>query len=208
MKLVFSMKGEENPKFPENNDICNYQNIIRRSPIFKDCLSSSCGSRSPLIYFLREHPDFSNEATCLLLPSYYCGESVSLISELDSRLTPCGPIFKNEDDAVCAKIEESTRETSEESTIDSFSRRKDGRGTFRPLINKHASEVKHQFISKKILNLLQSITWNGLNFSLESHVSNHSNLTALRASNALLLNRNKRSNISLTESTVVIELLK
>lgn len=87
-----------------------------------------------------------------------------LIDELESRLSHSGPIFKNDNATVYVKIEEAARGTSVESTIKSFSRRKDGRGAFQPLVSNHAGEVKHRSISKKRLNLLQKhqVEWPGL----------------------------------------------
>ena len=55
------------------------------------------------------------------------------------------------------KIEETSRGTSVKSTIKSFSRRKDGRGTFQDLIGNHAGKGNHRVMSKKRLNLLQNI---------------------------------------------------
>ena len=54
------------------------------------------------------------------------------------------------------KIEESARRTSVESTIKSFSRRKDSSGAFQALIANHAGKVKCLSISKKLLNLLKT----------------------------------------------------
>ena len=65
-----------------------------------------------------------------LLPSCYYGESSSLISELESRLPRGKPIFKNDNDVANVKIKEDARGTSAESTIKSFSRRKDRRSAF------------------------------------------------------------------------------
>ena len=110
---------------------------------------------------------------CPLLPSCYYGESVSLIAELESRLSHSGPIFKNYNATVYVNIREAARGTSVESTIKSFSRRKDRRGSFQALMSNHSGEVKHRSISKKRLNLLQNIKWNGRAYPLESHVSNH-----------------------------------
>ena len=72
------------------------------------------------------------------------------------------------------KIKEAARGTSMESTIKSFSRRKDRRGAFQALMSNHSGEVKHRSISKKRLNLLQNIKWNSRAYLLEIHVSNHS----------------------------------
>ena len=54
-----------------------------------------------------------------------------------------------------------------------FSRNKDGRAAFRALIANHAGDTKYRAISKKRMNLLQNIKWNGRSYPLESHVSNH-----------------------------------
>ena len=40
-------------------------------------------------------------------------------------------------------------------------------------MSNHTGDVKHCSISKKRLNLLQNIKWNGRAYPLESHVSNH-----------------------------------
>ena len=96
-----------------------------------------------------------------LLPSCYYGESGSLISEFESRLPHSVPIFKNDNATVCVKIEEADRGTPVESTIKCFSRRKGRHGAFQDLSSNHSGDVKHRCISKKKLNLLQNIKWNG-----------------------------------------------
>ena len=132
--------------------------MIERSSVetksFTDCFSSSFGSRGPLVCVLLEDPEVPDEVIDPLLPSCYCGESGSLIAELESRLSHSGPIFKNDNTTIYMKIEEAARGTPVESTIKSFSCRKDGRGAFQALISNHAGEVKHHSISKKRLNLL------------------------------------------------------
>ena len=93
----------------------------------------------------------------LLLANFYYEESGSLISELESHLSHCIPIFKNDDAVVYVKIEEATRGTSVESTIKSFSRHRDGLGNFQAINSNHYGETKHLEISKKRLNLLQHV---------------------------------------------------
>ena len=85
-EAYLSVKDEDNSKVPKINARDNDRKIICWDPIFKDCLSSSCGSRGPLIYVLREDPTVHDEVVDPLLPSCYFGESGSLISELDSCL--------------------------------------------------------------------------------------------------------------------------
>ena len=114
-----------------------------------------------MIFFLREDSEVPDEIIDPLLPNCYHGESGSLIAELESRLFHSGPIFKNDNDTVYMKIEEAARGTSVESTIKSFSRRKDGRGSFQAFMSNHSGEAMHRSIPKKRLNLLQNIKWNG-----------------------------------------------
>ena len=115
-----------------------------------------------MIYVLHKDPAIHDEKIDHLLPSCYYGGNGSLISELQYLLPHSVPIFKNDNGEVYMKIEKTARGTSIESTIKSFSRHKDGRGTFQDLISNHASEVKHRSISRNKLNLLQNIKWNGL----------------------------------------------
>jgi len=168
-----SLKDEDEPKVPKINDKDHDRRIIRWAPIFRDCLASTFGARGPLSYVLRDNVNVPNEIDDPLLPGCYYGESESLLSELEARLSHDGPIYKNDNGSVYMKIEEAVRGTSVESTIKPFSRRKDGRGAFLALIANHAGEVKYRSISKKRLNLLQNIKWNGRAYPLESHVSNH-----------------------------------
>ena len=93
--------------------------------------------------------------------------------ELVTRLPHTGPIYNNDNAAVYQKIEEATKGTSVESTINSFSRRKDGRGAFLAIIVNHAGDVKYRSIAKKRQNLLQTIKWTGNSYALDTNVSNH-----------------------------------
>ena len=167
-EAYLSIKDEDDAKVPNINDKDNDRKIIHWAPIFKDCLSSSFGSRRPLIYVLREDPEVSNEVIDTLLPSCCQGDIGSLIAALESYLSRSGPIFKYDNATVYIKIEEAARGTSVESTIKSFSRRKDGRGAFQALMSNHTGEVKHCSISKKRLNLLQNIKWNGRAYPLKT----------------------------------------
>ena len=65
--------------------------------------------------------------------------------------------------------------TSVESKIKSYSRRKYVWAAFLALISNHAGDTKYQAIVKYISNILQNINWNGRNYPLEHHVSNHQN---------------------------------
>ena len=173
------LKDKDDPKIPKVNDRDGDRKIIRWAPIFLDTLSRTYGSKGPLSYVLRDEPTVPDELNDPLetnqngtIISYY-GDSGSLLAELTKRLPHIGPIFQNDNSTVFGKIEEAARGTSVESTIKSFSRKKDGRGAFEALIANHAGEAKYRSIMKRRMNLLQNIKWNGRSYALESHVSNH-----------------------------------
>ena len=113
------------------------------------------------------------EASDPLENNAYYGQSGSLHDELVARLSHTGAIYKNDNTSVYTKIEKAVRGTSIESTVQAFSRNKNGRAAFQALIANHAGDTKYRAIAKKRMNLLQNIKWNGRSYPLESHVSNH-----------------------------------
>ena len=68
-EAYLSTADEDDTKIPKINDRDKDRKIIRWATIFKDCLSSSRGSRGPLIYVLREDLTFPDEFIGPLLPS-------------------------------------------------------------------------------------------------------------------------------------------
>ena len=56
-----SVKDNDDSKAPKINDRDKDRKIISWSPIFMDFLSNSYRLRSPLIFFLREHPTITNK---------------------------------------------------------------------------------------------------------------------------------------------------
>ena len=63
--------------------------------------------------------------------------------------------------------------TSVESTIESYSRRKDDHAAFLALILNHTGDTKYRTIVKSKNKLLHNIKWNVCNYPLGQHVSNH-----------------------------------
>ena len=59
-----------------------------------------------MISILRKHPAVPDDVVNSPLSNYHYRESVSLISELESRLPRSGPVFKNDNTMVWMKIEE------------------------------------------------------------------------------------------------------
>ena len=174
------LKKQDAPKPPAINDRDNDRTVIKWAPIFEDCLSRTYGSRGPLSYILRDNKEVENETTDPLqvdettgTVNSYFGKSGCLHAELTARLSHSGPVYKHDNGTVFSMIEKAARNTSVESTVKSFSRKKDGRGAYLAIIQNHAGETKYRSINKKKLNLLQNIKWNGRSYPLETHVSNH-----------------------------------
>ena len=90
-----------------------------------------------------------------------------------ARLSHGDALYRSDNKTVYLKLEKACRGTSVESTVKTFSRTQNGRGAYLALIDHHAGESKYRTIMKKRMNLLQNIKWNGRNYSLEKHVSNH-----------------------------------
>ena len=93
--------------------------------------------------------------------------------ELINRLPHDGPIFRDDNKTVFMMIAKAVAGKSMESTIKIYSRHKDGRASFLALIANHAGDTKYCAIVKARNNLLHNIKWNGKNYPLEQHVSNH-----------------------------------
>ena len=103
----------------------------------------------------------------------YCGYSGCFHDELVARLPHTGPIYKHDNTSIYMLIEKSARNTSVESTVKAFARKKDGRGAYQAAVGNHAGESKYRSIYKKRMNFIQNIKWNGRSYSLEKHVSDH-----------------------------------
>ena len=167
------LKDNDEPETPLINDKDADKKVIKWAPIFIDSLARSYGARGPLSYVLRENEAVPTEVVDPLGANAYFGTSGSLHEELNARLSHDGPFFRHDNTSVYMKIEKAARGTSVESTVKTFSRRKDGRGAYLALIANHAGDTKYRAILKKKMNLLQNIKWNGRAYPLESHVSNH-----------------------------------
>ena len=166
-------RTQDDPKVPKVNYKEPASKIICWDTIFLYFLSSAYGSHGPLRYVMRDNTDVHGEDKGPLLVNTYYGQSGSLLEELIERLPHEVPIFKNNNDTVYMVIEQAVWGSSVESTIKSYSRKKDGRAAFKELISNHAGETKYRGIMKKRMNLLQNIKWNGRTYPLETHITNH-----------------------------------
>ena len=174
------LKKEEAPKCPAINDRDNDRKVIKWAPIFQDCLARTYGSRGPIIYVLREISAVPTEAddplstddTTGAIDAYY-GSSGCFHDELVARLSHTGTIYKHDSASIYMLIEKAARNTSVESTVKAFARKKDGRGAYFAVMANHAGDTKYRAIHKRRMNLLQNIKWSGRAYALETHVSNH-----------------------------------
>jgi hypothetical protein len=167
------LQKEDAPTVPNVKDTDNERKVIKWAPIFIDCMSRTYGIKGPLAYVLRDTVEVEDEADDPLQDNNYFGKSGGLQAELISRLTHGDALYRSDNKTVYLKLEGACRSTSVESTVKAFSRTQDGRGAFLALIDHHAGDSKYRAIACKRMNLLTNIKWNGRNYSLEKHVSNH-----------------------------------
>jgi len=168
------LKKNDKPDTPMVHDKDKDKKIIKWVPLFEDALSRTFGSKGPLSYVIRETVDVPPEADDPLQADKHHSEvNGSMMEELNQRLPHTGSIFKDDNKTVFMMIAKAVAGTSVESTIKSFSRTKNGRKAFEALIANHAGDTKYRSIVKARNNLLQNIKWNGRNYPLEQHVSNH-----------------------------------
>jgi hypothetical protein len=167
------LQKEDSPDIPSIKDSDNERKVIKWAPIFMDCMSRTYGIKGPLAYVLRDEVDVVPEADDPLQEGSYYGRSGGLQTELIARLSHDDALFRSDNKTVYSKLEKACRGSSVESTIKTFSHAQNGRGAYAALIDHHAGASKYRAISKKRMNLLQQIKWNGRNYSLEKHVSNH-----------------------------------
>ena len=167
------LQKEDSPKVPSVSDSDNDRKIIKWAPQFRDCMSRTFGIKGPLSYVLRDEVVVPPEATDPLVGNDYFGASGSLLGELTERLEHGDSLYRSDNKTVYMAIATACAGTSVESTVKTFSRTQDGRGAFMALMDHHAGDAKYRSIAKKRQNLLSNIKWNGQNYSLEKHVSNH-----------------------------------
>lgn len=167
------LKKQDSPDAPLVSDKDKEKRIIKWVPMFEDALSRTFGSKGPLVYVIRDHAAVPDVADDPLDENAHYGSSGSMLEELIKRLPHTGPIFRDDNKTVFMMIAKAVAGTSVESTIKSFSRKKDGRAAFLALISNHAGDTKYRAIVKARNNLLQNIKWNGRSYPLEQHVSNH-----------------------------------
>ena len=131
------------------------------------------GSKGPLVYIVQESfyiPDIRYDP---LTANADYGASGSMLEEIIIRLPHSGPIFCDDNKTVFIIIAKAVSGTSVKSAIKSYFRSQYVRAAFLALIVNHTGDTKYRYIVKSRSNFLHNIKWNGRNYPLGQHVSNH-----------------------------------
>ena len=167
------LKDQDAPEVPDIKDTDKEKRVIKWAPVFLDVMSRNFGVKGPLAYVLRTNVAVPDQVADPLPQHSHFGASGSLLQELIDRLPHGDALYRSDNKTVYMHIEKACRGTSVASTVKTFSRQQDGRSAYLALIDHHAGDSKYRTILKSKMNLLQNIKWNGRNYSLEKHVSNH-----------------------------------
>ena len=96
--------------------------------------------------------------------------------ELIDCATHTHPLYRDDNTSLYFYLEEATRSTMYTSSIQPFSRRKDGRGAWFAITNLYAGKDKWGAELKKQDELLHTYKWKGQsNFLLDKFISQHRN---------------------------------
>jgi hypothetical protein len=105
-------------------------------------------------------------------------EHESVTRELVARASHEHALFRDDNASVYHYLEEATRTTAYAASINPFQRRKDGRGAWLALLRQYAGNDKWEAEIKIQEAVLHTRAWKGQsNFSLESFISQHRNIT-------------------------------
>ena len=100
----------------------------------------------------------------------------SVEEDFIDRATHTHPLYRDDNASLYFYLEEATRSTMYISSIQPFSRRKDGRGAWFTITNQYAGKDKWGAELKKQDDLLHTYKWKGQsNFSLDKFISQHRN---------------------------------
>ena len=173
-KALKERKDSSNPDVPK---ISKNLNIMKWTEAFTDFARRVVGYRTiPLSYVIRETAVVPAAIPALLADQPFAEVNGSVEDELVDRASHLHPLFREDNASVYFFLEEATRSTMFTSSIQPFSRRKDGRGAWFALTKKYAGKDKWAAKLKKQDELLHSRKWKGQsNFSLDKFVAQHRN---------------------------------
>ena len=173
-KALKERKDSSNPDVPK---ISKNLNIMKWTEAFTDFARRVVGYRTiPLSYVIRETAVVPAAISALLADQPFAEVNGSVEDELVDQASHLHPLFREDNASVYFFLEEATRSTMFTSSIQPFSRRKDGRGAWFALTKQYAGKDKWAAELKKQDELLHSRKWKGQsNFSLDKFVAQHRN---------------------------------
>ena len=182
-KSLLARKDATDPDVPK---ISKTLHIMKWTEAFSDFTRRVIGTRTiPLSYVIRELVDVPDAAPTLarllggagaqqLQP--FSEQFGSVEEELIARATHSHPLYRDDNASIYFFLEEATRSTMYASSIQPYSRRKDGRGAWLALTNQYAGQDKWNAELKKQDDLLHTFRWKGQsNFSLDKFIAQHRN---------------------------------
>ena len=92
MRTSFCRK-QTSLEVPLVSDKYKEKKIIKWVPLFEDALSSTFGSKYPLVFIVRENAEVPNVGDYPLTANVHYGASGSMLEELINCLPHAGPIF-------------------------------------------------------------------------------------------------------------------
>ena len=106
----------------------------------------------------------------------YAAEYESVEEETIARATHTHPLYRDDNASLYFYLEEANRSTMYTSSIQPYSRRKDGRGAWFAIANQYAGKDKWGAELKKQDDLLHTYKWKGQYIlSLDKFISQHQN---------------------------------
>ena len=120
------LKKQTSPEVPLVSNKDKEKKIIKWVPLFEDALSRKFGSKGPLVYIVQYSDNIPDVGDDNLTANAHYGASGSILEELINLLPHAGNFFSDDNETVFMMISKAVSGTSVESTIKSYSRRKDG----------------------------------------------------------------------------------
>ena len=187
-KSLWTRKNAPNPDVPK---ISKTLHIMKWTEAFDDFSCRIIGTRTiPLSYVIRETvtvPDISpllarlvGGATNVHRFQPFSDDFGLVEEELIAPATHEHPLYQDDNTSLYLYLEEATLSTMYASSIQPYSRLKDGRGAWITLTNQYAGEDKWGAELKNQDGLLHTFKWKGeSNFSLDKFIAQHRNMFVL-----------------------------
>jgi hypothetical protein len=148
--------------------------IVKWTEAFRDYMHRTVGVRTvPLAYVI--HPVATPPLIGAQAPGApHSAEHAAIKTELIDRASHGHALFREDNSAVCYKLEEATRATTCAASIKPFQRTKNGRDAWLALLKQHAGDDKWEAKIKRHEQLLHTREWKGQsNFNLERFIAQH-----------------------------------